>query len=87
MNKVVVHTFRLGDVEDPELYAAQPLYEWELSEHGQWVMEHSRTNPLFNIRSDVNYMGYEISIVAELSDEDTTYHLLKWGGDGIRHTQ
>jgi hypothetical protein len=25
----------MGDVEDPELYAAQPLYEWQQTEQGQ----------------------------------------------------
>ena len=31
VREVVVHEFILGDVEDPDLYAAQPLYEWEHS--------------------------------------------------------
>jgi hypothetical protein len=32
----------MGDVEDPELYAAAPIIEWEKSEKGQWLHEHSR---------------------------------------------
>jgi hypothetical protein len=35
---ICVHEFTMGDVEDPDLYAAQPLIEWEKSESGQWVM-------------------------------------------------
>ena len=29
---VIVHRFKIGDVEDPVLYAAQPLYDFEKSE-------------------------------------------------------
>ena len=25
--EIIVHSFSMGDVEDPDLYAAQPLYE------------------------------------------------------------
>jgi hypothetical protein len=38
---VVVHNFPMGDVEDPDLYAASPLYEWQQSEAGAWVMAHA----------------------------------------------
>ena len=38
---VVVHEFPMGDVEDPDLYAAQPLWDWQNSEAGAWVMEHA----------------------------------------------
>ena len=43
--EVVVHSFSLGDVDDPDLYAAQPLYEWEKSEAGQWVMKNAADTP------------------------------------------
>jgi len=36
---IVVHEFLMGDVEDPDLYAADPLIKWEQSEIGQWVMK------------------------------------------------
>ena len=32
---LVVHEFTLGDVDDPEIYAAVPLYEWQLSDAGK----------------------------------------------------
>ena len=84
---VVVHEIRMGDVEDPEIYAAQPLYEWELSEHGQWVMSHSLSPPLFHIKSNHEWLGYKLMIEAELTDEDTTYHSLKWGSNATRCSQ
>ena len=87
MPKVVVHTFKMGDVEDPQIYAAQPLYEWQLSEQGQWVMENALINPEFFIDKDYAYLGYRVAVVAELDDANATYHMLKWGGNGIRHSQ
>jgi len=40
MKQYVFHTFRMGDVEDPELYAAPPILEWQKTEQGCWVMAH-----------------------------------------------
>ena len=37
--QIIVHTFQMGDVEDPDLYAAEPLYAWQKSLPGEWVME------------------------------------------------
>jgi hypothetical protein len=31
---MIFHEFTLGDVEDPEIYAAQPLCEWQTTEMG-----------------------------------------------------
>ena len=50
--KIVVHKFRVGDVEDPQLYAGAPLYEWEHSEVGQWVMKHSKEQPTWSQYTD-----------------------------------
>ena len=83
MKQIIVHSFKMGDVEDPEIYAAQPIYEWEKSEHGQWVMQHSKTQPMFHIKADHSRLGYQIDITAELIDEDLTYHSLKWAASGV----
>ena len=82
MNKVVVHKFRLSDVEDPEIYAAQPIYEWQQTEVGQWVMAHSKPEPSWNISIDYQSYGYQVRIVAELNDIDTTYYHLKYANTG-----
>ncbi len=36
---VTVHSFAMGDVEDPDLFAVDPLLKWENSEAGAWVMK------------------------------------------------
>jgi hypothetical protein len=75
---VVVHEFVMGDVEDPDLYAAQPIYEWQQSEAGQWVMEHAVDKPFWHRISDPHYYGLTYYIVARLSEQDQTYWTLKW---------
>lgn len=77
--KIVVHRFSLGDVEDPDLYAAQPLWEWQQSEQGQWVMEHSIEEPLWERYWDNAQYNQVYRIVAKLTEENATFFQLKWG--------
>ena len=78
MQKINFHSFSMGDVEDPELYAAEPLYEWQQTEQGQWVMEHC-SDPQFIVRPDVNTFGSKIIVYGEVEDRLATEYLLKWG--------
>jgi len=78
MQKITFHTFSMGDVEDPELYAAQPLYEWQQTKQGQWVMENC-ADPQYIIRPDVNTFGHKIIVHGELEDQLATEYLLRWG--------
>ena len=77
--EIVVHTFQLGDVEDPELYAAGPLIDWEKSEQGQWVMEHAVEQPRWHRNIDLVNYGYSFAITAKLKGSDISYYMLKWG--------
>lgn len=74
---MIFHEFKLGDSEDPELYAAQPLWEWQQTEQGQWVMKHC-SEPKYTVSVDPNYYGYKVTIYGELSNEDATYFTLKY---------
>ena len=74
----VVHTFRVSDVEDPEIYAAGPMWEWQQSAAGQWVMAHSVKTPWWTYRLDYLSYGYEFNIVARLSEADATFFRLKY---------
>ena len=76
---VVVHSFSMGDVEDPDLYAAQPLIEWEKSEQGQWVMANATETPSWHRIPDPFHMGYRYQIRAKLQGASLTFFLLKWG--------
>jgi hypothetical protein len=78
VRKINFHSFGMGDVEDPELYAAQPLYEWQQTEQGQWVMEHC-SDPRYIVRADVNSFGHKITVYGEVEDQLATEYLLRWG--------
>lgn len=82
MVKVVVHKFRLSDVEDPEIYAAGPIYDWQKTDVGRWVMDHSNPEPFWNMTVDHAAYGYQVHIVAQLSDVDYTYYQLKYANTG-----
>jgi hypothetical protein len=77
IKEVVVHTFTMGDVEDPDLYAAQPLHEWENSDAGQWVMTHSCETPSWYRMADTISYGYKYEIRAKLTGPALTEWLLR----------
>lgn len=79
IHKVVVHRFNLSDVEDPDLYAAEPIYKWEKSEQGQFVMNNAVEQPEFHRHMDPMFMGYRYVIIAELEKKKLSEYLLRWG--------
>jgi hypothetical protein len=78
ISDVAVHSFTMGDVEDPDLYAAQPIYEWQQSEMGQWVIEHAVETPFWHRTIDPASYGHKYYIIARLREQDQTYWALKW---------
>jgi hypothetical protein len=78
---VKVHEFNMGDVEDPDLYAAQPLYEWQQSEQGKWIMKHAVEPPFWHRTTDPYNYGYKYYVIARLKEQDQTYWTLKWAGN------
>ena len=79
VHTVVVHKFNMGDVDDPELYAAQPIWEWQQTDMGKWVMEKSVQVPMWHRHFDIMSYGHTYAITGYLKDEDYTYWCLKWG--------
>lgn len=77
-HKVVVHKFSMGDVEDPEIYAAHPIYEWQQTEQGRFIMDHGKDHT-FNIMADYNTYGYKCVIQCEIESKKLSEYLLKWG--------
>jgi hypothetical protein len=77
---VCVHEFLLGDVEDPDIYAAEPILQWQNSEAGQWLMAHAHSQPYWIQHVDANTMGYRYKIMARLSEQNETFWRLRWGG-------
>ena len=79
---IVVHNFAVGDVEDPDLYAATPLIEWEKSERGQWIMDNAVETPSWHRMADPVSMGYRYEIRAKLQGAKLTEWLLRYGDTG-----
>ena len=82
IHKVTVYRFRVGDVEDPDLYAAQPMWDWQESEQGKFVMKHAVDKPEWHRRLDAQHYGHEDAIVAELESKKLAEFYLRWGNDG-----
>lgn len=78
IHKVVVHRFRMGDVEDPDLYAAQPLWEWQESEAGKFIMENAIEPPIWQRAFDVNTYGNVYAIIAEIEKKKLSEYYLRF---------
>lgn len=79
MIKIAVHEFTIGDVDDPEIFAAQPIWEWQQTEAGKWVMENAVETPYWHRAMDVHSYSLKYRITALLKEQDATYYNLKWG--------
>ena len=77
--EIVVYTFTMGDVEDPDLYAAQPLWDWQQSEQGKWIMEHAVETPSWHRMVDHFDRGYKYQVRAKLQGARLTEWLLRNG--------
>lgn len=76
---ICVHTIRMGDVEDPDLFVADPIYQWQQTDEGKFIMEHAVKSPYWIRSMDVSHYGYIYKIVARLKETDETFWSLKWG--------
>lgn len=76
--KLVVHSIKMGDVEDPDLMVAEPIWKWQQTEAGKFIMENSTQQPEWHRSVDPSYYGYRYDIVAYLEGETLTYWKLKY---------
>ena len=77
--EIVVHRFLVGDVEDPDLYAGQPLWEWQNSEKGQWVMERAVETPVWSRALDPFQYQHQYVIQARFDAKTLTEFYLRFG--------
>jgi len=78
---VCVHEIRMGDVEDPDLFVAEPIWKWQESDAGQFIMEHAEDKPYWTRNIDPHSYGHLYRIVARLSEQNETFWQLKWGNN------
>lgn len=80
IRKVTVHEFIIpADTDDPDIFAAQPLYEWEHSEKGQWVMKNACDHPEWQRMQDHLSWQYKYIIRAKFMGPALTEWLLRYG--------
>lgn len=72
----ILYSFNLADVEDPDIYAAAPIYEWQQTAEGKWCMEHAE-DPKYFIRPDDHSYGYRVTVTGILKDKYATLYALK----------
>ena len=71
-----IHKFRLGDVEDPDIYAAGPIWDWQQTDKGKWVMKHG-LDPTYSIFADPLTYGYSVNISAHITPKRWTEYVLR----------
>jgi hypothetical protein len=74
----IVHTIRMGDLEDPDLFVATPIWEWQQTEAGKWIMENSLPAPSWHRQMDYSTYGYTYQIRAHLTHKQLTFWKLKY---------
>lgn len=74
----VVHTINMGDVEDPDVMIAEPIWQWQQTDAGKWIMDNSNPTPSWHRFIDHNNYGYLYQIRAYLTHEQLTYYKLKY---------
>ena len=74
----VVHKIKMGDVEDPDLFVAQPIYEWQQTDKGKYIMKNSAPSPLWQRSADPHTYGHLYTIKAYLTPKQLTYYKLKY---------
>lgn len=73
-----VATLAVGDVEDPDIYVGQYIWEWQSTDAGKWIMEHSAPAPSWHRFVDPATYGYKYLIKAYLTPKEITYWKLKF---------
>jgi hypothetical protein len=72
----ILHEFRMADVEDVDIYVAQPIYEWQQTEQGKWCMENAKDLE-YHTQMDYLTMGHRVVITGYLCGKHATFYALK----------
>jgi hypothetical protein len=77
LKSCIVHTFKVHDVDDVELYAAEPIYNWQQTDAGKWVMKNA-VDIYWVKNTDVETLTYQFKIVAKFMLKDYVFWELKY---------
>ena len=77
-SEIVVHQFEIEYNDDPIVAAGAPLWEWEQSEAGHWVMNHAVEKPRWERFDDIYGYVSKFAVIARLSEQDQTFFRLTY---------
>jgi hypothetical protein len=60
------------------LFVAEPIYEWQQTEAGKWIMENSNPKPSWHRQVDYTTYGQTYQIRAYLTHKQLTFWKLKY---------
>jgi len=72
----VLHTFTIDNCADPELYAADPIYQWQKTLVGEFCLQNA-VDLEFHTQADYDTMGYRIAITGYVTEKHATFLALK----------
>lgn len=76
--QVTFHSFSMGDVDDVDIYVAEPIYHWQQTEQGRWVMSHAQ-DLRYHTFADPATFGYRVSIRGDIKPGPLlTEYFLRW---------
>jgi len=77
--KTVVHKFSMGDVDDPDMYASLPIYDWQQTEAGKYCMKNSVEQLHYTIGPDMNnHWGFQVQVFGVFTEKDYMFFKLKF---------
>lgn len=77
--RTLLYEFNLSDCEDPEIYVAQPIWEWQNTEAGKWCMKNCMPKSItWGFGVDPYHYGYRVHIYGDLAEHDLTYYTVKY---------
>jgi len=75
---VCVLEITIGDVDDPDIYVGQRIWDWQQTAVGEFVMENAVEKPYWTRSMDYASYGHKYRIMARLSEQNETYFRLKY---------
>lgn len=75
--RVVFHAFVMPYMDDPDVFVAQPIYEWQQTQQGQWVMQNAQ-DVSWAKQLDVSTMGHRVVIYGDLEPRLATEYFLRY---------
>ena len=83
IHEVIVHRINMGDVEDPDLMIAEPIWKWQQTPAGKFVMDNAVIKPMWRRALNPLTWGHTYIIIAELEAKKLTEFYLRWGNPNV----